>query len=60
MVHRSTEYCTELNATFKKPLHTYELRAIFREIDKKNHRFTVARFFDFINATEEEKAWLIN
>ncbi len=54
---QAQEYCTELNATFKKPLHTYELRAIFREIDKKNHRFTVARFFDFISATEEEKAW---
>lgn len=31
--------------------------AIFNEIDKKQHRFTVNRFFDFVNATEEEKRW---
>ena len=54
---QAQEYCTELNATFKKPLHTYELRAIFKEIDKKRHRFTVQKFFGFVNATEEEKAW---
>lgn len=50
------EYCAEINANFKKPLHSYELRAIFKEIDRKNHKFTVARFFGFVNATEE-KAW---
>ncbi len=54
---QAREYCTELNANFKNPLHTYELRAIFKEIDRKNHKFTVTRFFDFVNATEEEKAW---
>lgn len=54
---QAQEYCTELNANFRKPLHNYELRAIFKEIDRKNHKFTVARFFDFVNATEEEKAW---
>lgn len=54
---QAQEYCIELNTTFKKPLHTYELRAIFKEVDKKRHRFTVQKFFDFINATEEEKAW---
>lgn len=54
---QAQEYCTELNNSFAKPLHTYELRAIFKEIDKKNHKFTVERFFDFVNATEEEKAW---
>ncbi len=54
---QAQEYCTELNNSFAKPLHIYELRAIFKEIDKKRHRFTVQRFFDFINATEEEKAW---
>ena len=54
---QAQEYCTELNFTFKNPLHPYELRAIFREIDKKRHRFTVQKFFDFVNATEEEKAW---
>lgn len=51
------EYCIELNSTFKKPLPSHELRSIFKEIDRKNHKFTVARFFDFVNATEEEKAW---
>lgn len=51
------EYCIEINANFKKPLHSYELRAIFKEVGKKNHKFTVARFFDFVNATEKEKEW---
>lgn len=51
------EYCLELNATFKEPLKIGKVCAIFKEIDKKRHRFTVERFFDFINATEEEKAW---
>lgn len=54
---QAQEYCIELNNSFAKPLHIYELRAIFKEIDKKRYRFTVQRFFDFINATEEEKAW---
>ena len=31
--------------------------AIFKEIDKKQHRFTVEKFFEFVNATKEEKAW---
>ena len=51
------EYCIELISTFKQPLPSHELRSIFKEIDRKNHKFTVARFFDFVNATEEEKAW---
>lgn len=54
---QAQEYCTEINANFKKPLHSYELRAIFKEVDKKNHKFTVARFFAFVNATKEEKEW---
>lgn len=51
------EYCAETNANFKKPLDSSELRAIFKEIDKKHHKFTVASFFNFVNATEEEKEW---
>lgn len=50
-------YCTELNDSFDEPLRYSELFAIFNEIDKKQHRFTVNRFFDFVNATEEEKRW---
>lgn len=50
-------YCRELNDSFDVPLRPFELSAIFKEIDKKQHRFTVNRFFDFVNATEEEKRW---
>lgn len=50
-------YCMELNESFDEPLKHSELSAIFKEIDKKQHRFTVNRFFDFVNATEEEKRW---
>lgn len=51
------EYCVELNDTFKVPLKHYELHAIYKEIDKKQHKFTVERFFDFVHATEVEKEW---
>lgn len=34
-------YCIELNDTFDEPLRYGELLAIFKEIDKKQHRFTV-------------------
>lgn len=50
-------YCIELNDTFQEPLKYGELLAIFKEIDKKQHRFTVEKFFEFVNATKEEKAW---
>ena len=50
-------YCMELNESFDEPLKHSELSAIFNEIEKKQHRFTVNRFFDFVNATEEEKRW---
>lgn len=50
-------YCIELNDTLKEPLRYGELLTIFKEIDKKQHRFTVERFFTFVNATEEEKKW---
>ena len=50
-------YCIELNDTFEEPLKYGELLAIFKEIDKKQHRFTVEKFFEFVNATKEEKAW---
>ena len=50
-------YCIELNDTFEEPLKYGELLAIFKEIDKKRHRFTVEKFFDFVNATRDERAW---
>lgn len=50
-------YCTEINESFTEPLRYGELLAIFKEIEKKRHRFTVQKFFDFVNATETEKAW---
>jgi len=50
-------YCIELNDTFQEPLKYGELLAIFKEIDKKQHRFTVEKFFEFVNATKEERAW---
>ena len=50
-------YCIELNDTFREPLRYVELCTIFKEIDKKQHRFTVEKFFDFVNATREERAW---
>ncbi len=50
-------YCIELNDTFEEPLRYGELLAIFKEIDKKQHRFTVEKFFEFVNATKEERAW---
>lgn len=50
-------YCIELNDTFSEPLRYAELCTIFKEIDKKQHRFTVEKFFDFVNATREERAW---
>ena len=54
---QAQEYCVELNETFKEPLRYSELCAIFKEIDKKKHKFTVESFFLFVNATDEEKAW---
>lgn len=51
------EYCTKLNNDFSEPLDSYELKSIFKEVDKKQHRFTVQKFFDFINVTEEEKEY---
>lgn len=51
------EYCIELNESFKEPLKYSELYTIFKEINKKQHRFTVEKLFDFVNATEEEKEW---
>ena len=50
-------YCIALNDTFDEPLRYGELLAIFKEIDKKQHRFTVEKFFEFVNATKEERAW---
>ena len=50
-------YCIELNDTLKQPLRYAELCMIFKEIDRKQHRFTVERFFTFVNATTEEKRW---
>lgn len=51
------QYCIELNDTLQEPLKYSELCAIFKEIDKKRHRFTVETFFDFVNATKEERIW---
>ena len=50
-------YCIELNDTFDEPLRYGELLAIFKEIDKKQHRFIVEKFFEFVNATKEDRAW---
>lgn len=50
-------YCIELNDTLKQPLRYSELCMIFKEIDRKQHRFTVERFFTFVNATSEERKW---
>ena len=50
-------YCKELNDSFADPLKYSELKSIFKEVDIKRHRFTVERFFDFVNATEEERQW---
>ena len=40
-----------------KPLKHSELLSIFKEFNIKRYRFTVDRFFDFVNATEAERQW---
>ncbi len=51
------QYCYDLNDSFIDPLKFTEMLAIFSEVDKKRHRFTVNKLFDFVGATEEEKNW---
>lgn len=49
------EYCEKMNTTFADPLTNAQLHSIFAEVDKKQHRFTVAKFLDLINATADER-----
>ena len=48
-------YCEDMNKTFNEPLKDSQLRSIFREVDRKKHKFSVSKFLDFINATKEER-----
>lgn len=50
-------YCTELNDIFEEPLPYSKLYEIFKDVDRKRYKFTVNRFLDLINATDEERAW---
>lgn len=50
-------YCKELNEIFEEPLSYSKLCEIFNDIDRKHYKFTVHRFLDLINATDEERAW---
>lgn len=49
--------CKELNDYFEEPLSHSKLYEIFKDVDKKRYKFTVQRFLDLINATDEERAW---
>lgn len=49
-------YCEEWNATFEEPLPSSDLRTIFTDVDRKRYKFTVHKFLDFINATDDERA----
>ena len=48
-------YCEEFNSSFDEPLKHSQLRSIFKEVDRRHHRFTVSSFLDFINATKDER-----
>lgn len=49
-------YCEDVNRTFAEPLEISKLWEIFREVDRKRYKFTVVKFLDFINATDDERA----
>ena len=49
--------CIELNDFFEEPLSHSKLYEIFKDVDRKRYKFTVHRFLDLINATDEERAW---
>lgn len=49
-------YCEDVNHTFGEPLTDSQLWAIFSDVDRKRYKFTVMRFLDLINATEDERA----
>jgi hypothetical protein len=49
-------YCEDVNRTFAEPLEISKLWEIFRDVDRKRYKFTVKKFLDFINATEDERA----
>lgn len=51
------EYCEEINDNLANPLSYGELLSIFNEVETKNHKFSVKKFFTFVNATETEKKW---
>lgn len=53
----AVEYCEQLNLEFEQPLKYGEMAAIFGEVKKKKHKFTVEKFLDFVQATDEERAW---
>lgn len=50
-------YCEEWNGTFEEPLKESKLWEIFRDVDRKRYKFTVTRFLNLINATDEERSW---
>ena len=49
-------YCEEWNSRFAEPLKTSKLCEIFKDVDRKRYKFTVKKFLDLINATDEERA----
>lgn len=51
------EYCEILNDNLKDPLPYGEILSIFKEIEKNHHKFSVQKFFDFIEATPSEIEW---
>jgi hypothetical protein len=50
-------YCEEWNGTFEEPLKESKLWEIFRDVDRKRYKFTVTKFLNLINATDEERSW---
>ena len=50
-------YCEEWNSTFEQPLKDSKLWEIFRDVDRKRYKFTVTKFLNLINATDEERGW---
>lgn len=49
-------YCEGVNRTFEEPLKDSKLWEIFRDVDRKRYKFTVMKFLDLINATDDERA----
>ena len=49
-------YCEDVNRTFAEPLKDAQLWTIFRDVDRKRYKFTVMKFLDLINATDDERA----